>query len=183
MRQSVNNLEKGKANAELEKRNVEAKLEEEMKRHQATVAKFHADKKNILSTTEENLGVVKGKLQAQVVMYPCIVINFFADLQAKIDSEMAARGRAEEKLLEAEKKKSELTVDLSQARSHIETLCRDLEKENEKSRGLSARFEKEAEKRSQLQNELKAQSQLVTQVRNKETQLKKVRISIFSVSM
>ena len=107
----------------------------------------------------------------------------FADLQAKIDSEMAARGRAEEKLLEAEKKKSELTVDLSQARSHIETLCRDLEKENEKSRGLSARFEKEAEKRSQLQNELKAQSQLVTQVRNKETQLKKVRISIFSVSM
>ena len=83
---SVNNLEKGKANAELELRNVEAKLEEEARRHQTTVAKFNADRKNILSTTEENLGVVKGE-ELMVTLYLVSITKLIYFIVCRLASE------------------------------------------------------------------------------------------------
>ena len=83
---SVNNLEKGKANAELELRNVEAKLKEEARRHQTTVAKFNADRKNILSTTEENLGVVKGE-ELMVTLYLVSITKLIYFIVCRLASE------------------------------------------------------------------------------------------------
>ena len=61
LQQSVISLEKSKANAELELKTVEMKLDQEILQHKGTVAEFHADKKNILVSTEEaNMEAMKG---------------------------------------------------------------------------------------------------------------------------
>ena len=57
---------------------------------------------------------------------------FATELQKKYENERLARQRAEETLLETEKKKSELSVDLTQLNSMTDTLKADLRMEIEK---------------------------------------------------
>lgn len=56
-----------KANYELELKTLQMKLDQELTAHKETVAKFNADKKHILMSTEEaNLEAMKGNLVARV---------------------------------------------------------------------------------------------------------------------
>ena len=67
------------------------------------------------------------------VWYNTAFIYIFAtELQKKYENERLARQRAEETLLETEKKKSELSVDLTQLNSMTDTLKADLRMEIEK---------------------------------------------------
>ena len=51
-----------KANSELELKTLQMKLDQEIIAHKETVAKFNADKKHILMSTEEaNLEAMKGR--------------------------------------------------------------------------------------------------------------------------
>ena len=59
-------------------------------------------------------------------------IHSLTELQKKYENERLARQRAEETLLETEKKKSELSVDLTQLNSMTDTLKADLRMEIEK---------------------------------------------------
>ena len=78
---------------------------------------------------------------------------------------MSSRQRAEERLLAAEKHKSEQSVDLGQLTSQCESLRKDLQLECEKSKALHERLNVEEKKRSQLQNEAKNSSQLLSQLK------------------
>ena len=56
-------IPQGKANIELELKNYIMKYDQEVMGHKETVAKFNADKKHILMSTEEaNLEAMKGNL-------------------------------------------------------------------------------------------------------------------------
>ena len=61
-------------------------------------------------------------------------IFWFSEIQNKLESEKISRQRAEQKLLETEKKKSELSVDLSQLQSQTQALKQELKMEIEKVR-------------------------------------------------
>lgn len=55
-----------------------------------------------------------------------------AEIQNKLDHEQVARQRAETRLLDTEKEKSELSVDLGQLKQQLNTIQRELRAENEK---------------------------------------------------
>lgn len=59
-------------------------------------------------------------------------IFYSIEIQKKLETEKGVRQRAEQKLLETEKKKSELSVDLGQLQSQSQTLRQDLKMEIEK---------------------------------------------------
>ncbi len=54
------------------------------------------------------------------------------EIQIKLDIERRDRSSLEERLLEAEKRKNEMSVDMSQLQSQITSLKSDLRNENEK---------------------------------------------------
>ena len=69
---AVISLEKSKANIELELKTVRMKYDQEALAHKETIARFNADKKNILHSTEEaNLEALKGR--PSVVISICSV--------------------------------------------------------------------------------------------------------------
>ncbi|XP_067678854.1 rho-associated protein kinase 2-like [Haliotis asinina] len=148
-------LEKRVANVELERDNFYRKLEAEIQSHKETVARYNADKKNILMSTEEaNMEAMK-------------------DMQSKLDHERVVRQNMEQRCLESEKRNSELTVDLTQLQQRITSLQAELRTETEKCRNLGLQVEQEVQRRNLMQGDFKTQNQELTKAKAKEKQLLK----------
>ena len=62
----------------------------------------------------------------------CIVFLFVTEVQARLDAERRERAAAEERLLAAEKRSSDVSVDLAQLQSQVAALKADLRAENDK---------------------------------------------------
>ncbi len=61
-----------------------------------------------------------------------LLSDIVTEIQIKLDVERRDRSSLEERLLESEKMKNELSVDMSQLQSQITSLKSDLRNENEK---------------------------------------------------
>ncbi|XP_013412061.1 rho-associated protein kinase 2-like isoform X3 [Lingula anatina] len=153
--QDVINLEKSRANVELELKTYRMKYDQEVLAHKETIAKFNADKKHILTSTEEASN------------------EAIKEIQLSLEQEKSARLKAEAKLLDTEKRKSELTYDMGQVRQHLETLQRELRTEVDKAKTLALQVEQETQKRILVSNDIKQQQQLVAQLRQNEKQYEK----------
>ena len=129
-----------------------------------------------------------------------------SEMQTKFDQEKAARQRAEAKLLEVEKEKSELSVDLTQLKQQVTGLKNDLRMEIEKvmvvaqleprerngkgcfhihafivfflsqAKSLSQQVEQEGQSKKLIQGDLKAAQLQIVQLKSAEQQLSKVNI-------
>ncbi len=102
------------ANVELDVSNYKAKYEQEVVAHKDTIAKFTADKKHILMSTEEaNIEAIK-------------------EVQSRLDQERRDRQLLETRLLDATKSKNELSVDLSQLQQQVDAARAELAMEKDK---------------------------------------------------
>ncbi|CAH1772749.1 unnamed protein product [Owenia fusiformis] len=150
LRQTTVNLEKSKANVELERNTYQAKHDQEMRAHKETIARFNADKKHILMSTEEaNIEAVR-------------------EIQGKLDSEVQNRQKAEYHLLEAEKRCNEMSVDLSQLQKKVTSLEADITTEHDKNKNLGLQRDQAVQKRNLLQSDMKALQQQITQIKSQD---------------
>ncbi|XP_064626393.1 rho-associated protein kinase 2-like isoform X3 [Lineus longissimus] len=155
IQQTIISLEKSKANTELEFKTYMMKYDQEVLAHKETVAKFNQDKKHILMSTEEaNLEAIK-------------------EMQIKYDQEKTSRQRAESRLLEIEKKKSEMSVDFGQMQQRLTGLQGELLAEIEKNKGVQSQLDQEIQKRNSMQMDLTSTQQKLGQYRHMEAQLNK----------
>ncbi|XP_048758911.2 rho-associated protein kinase 1-like [Ostrea edulis] len=155
VKDSVIRLEKSKSHVELELDTYKRKLETEINNHQETIKRFNADKKDILLSKEE------ARTSA---------IN---DIQMKLDQEKSARVSAENQLLQAEKEKSELRVDLLQMTQQVTSVQTELMNEKEKSKNYALQVEQEIQRRNLMQGDFKSQTHDLTRYKTMEKQLNK----------
>ncbi|XP_061192680.1 rho-associated protein kinase 2-like isoform X2 [Saccostrea echinata] len=155
VKDSVIRLEKSKSHVELELETYKRKLETEIGNHQETIKRFNADKKDILLSKEE------ARTSA---------IN---DIQVKLDQEKATRVTVENQLLQAEKEKSELKVDLLQMTQQVTAVQGELKNEKEKSKNYSLQVEQEIQRRNLMQGDFKSQTHDLTRYKTMEKRLNK----------
>ena len=94
----------------------------------------------------------------------------FAEVRSNLDSEKAARHDAEQKLLNVEKEKNEMNVDVVQFQQQVAALKQELQAESNKNRSQSQQLEQEAEKRKLLQADIKTHLHTITQLKATENQ-------------
>lgn len=152
--QKVITLEKSLASVELDRDNFKRRWEAEFQAHKETVDRYNADKKNILTTSETSQLVSK-------------------EMQAKVETEKSMRHKVEARLLETEKKNSEMAVDLMQLQQRVGTLQEQFQTEKEKSRGLALQVEQEVQRRNLMQGDIKNTSMDLNKAKSKEKQLAK----------
>lgn len=146
-------LEKSKANIELELNSWKMKYESEVTSHRETIARFNADKKQIITTSEEaNEAMIK-------------------DMHRKLELETRERQGVEARMLEVEKKNSELSVDLGQLQNQLSQLRDSYNSEQEKNKNLTLQLEQAQQKRNLIQNDLKSSVHTINQLKTTETQL------------
>ncbi|XP_041359873.1 rho-associated protein kinase 2-like [Gigantopelta aegis] len=154
-KQTIAHLEKSRGSLELERDNFKRRLEAEIQNHKETVARYNADKKHILMSTEEaNMEQMK-------------------DMQLKLEQERSLRQKADARILEVEKRNSEMTFDLTQLQQRIAQLQDELRRENEKSKNLGLQVEQEVQRRNLMQGDFKTQNQELLKLKSKEKQLVK----------
>ena len=95
---------------------------------------------------------------------------WFAEVRSNLDSEKAARHDAEQKLLNVEKEKNEMNVDVVQFQQQVAALKQELQAESNKNRSQSQQLEQEAEKRKLLQADIKTHLHTITQLKATENQ-------------
>ncbi|CAL1536686.1 unnamed protein product [Lymnaea stagnalis] len=154
MQQKIYELEKKVASVELDRENFKRKWEAEQQAHKETQAKFNADR-NILNS--------KGQGNPEAVK----------EIQAKLEQEKAQRQHVETKLLDAEKKNSEISVDMTQLRQKVQALQTELRMESDKCKNLALQAEQESQRRNLMLGDLKNQTQDLQRVKTKEKQLAK----------
>ncbi|XP_069126944.1 rho-associated protein kinase 2-like isoform X2 [Argopecten irradians] len=148
-------LEKDKKHMEIELEANRRKLDTEVGSHKDTVAKFNADKRTLLISSETaNLEAVK-------------------EIQNKYDQEHKTRMMSEARLMDVEKKNSELSVDISQFKQQVSSLQHSLSCEQEKSRNLSLQVEQEIQRRNLMQGDFKVQAQDLTKAKSLERHIQK----------
>ncbi|XP_076440022.1 rho-associated protein kinase 2-like isoform X2 [Babylonia areolata] len=147
--QKIFNLEKSVANVELDRDNFKRRWEAEQQAHKDTVDRYNADRKSISSQIESR------------------------DLQAKLDTEKSMRHKVEARLLETEKKNSEMGVDLMQLQQRVGTLDSQLQTELDKNRGWALQVEQEVQRRNLMQGDIKNISIDLNKAKSKEKQLVK----------
>ena len=152
---SIVRLEKSKNNMELELDTFKKKLSDEKTAHQATVTRFNDDKQVIKATTEET------------------TLSAIKDMQLKLDQEKVARQYAENRLLEVEKYKSELSVDIKQYEQQIANLQNEYKSEKDKVKNLSLQVEQEIQRRNLMQSDFKTQANELARFKTIEKQLNK----------
>ncbi|GIX66903.1 rho-associated protein kinase 1 [Caerostris darwini] len=146
-------LEKNHAMLVLELKNLQKKLDEEAAAHRKDLDSLTADKKRLLSSTEEaNLEA----LQA---------------LQIKLNEEKTIRQKLEQMNMSKEREISMLTVEQRQLNLQFQKLEGEYIKEVEKVKALSQDYEEECQKRSNLQSELTNQLSENNKLKTKEKQL------------
>lgn len=148
--QKVVTLEKSLAGVELDRDNFKRRWEAECQAHKETIDRYNADKKNILTTSETSQMVSKA-----------------------LETEKSMRHKVEGRLLETEKKNSEMAVDLMQLQQRVGTLQSQLQTEVEKSRGLALQVEQEVQRRNLMQGDIKNTSMDLNKAKSKEKQLAK----------
>uniref|UniRef100_A0A0B7A6X7 non-specific serine/threonine protein kinase n=1 Tax=Arion vulgaris TaxID=1028688 RepID=A0A0B7A6X7_9EUPU len=155
MRSKIYQLEKNLLNMEFDRDDFKSKWETEKQVHKETVDKYTADKSSFVITTgQANLEVVK-------------------ELQVKLDQEKADRHKLDARLLETEKKNSELTIDVTQLTQQNQSLKAEHKMEVDKSKNLSLQVEQEGQRRNLLNADIKTLQQELQRVKTKEKQQSK----------
>ncbi|KAK3090086.1 hypothetical protein FSP39_009049 [Pinctada imbricata] len=155
IQESIVVLEKSKKHLEIELDQFRRKLEAETNAHKETVRRFNADKKDALMSKEEaNIMAIK-------------------EMQVKLDQEKMTKQTMETKLMDAQKKNSEIVVDLKQYEQRVETLQQEIKMEKEKAKNYSLQVEQEIQRRNLMQGDFKNQTQDLSKYKSIEKQLRK----------
>ncbi|KAM4685669.1 rho-associated protein kinase 1 isoform 2-T3 [Amazona ochrocephala] len=150
----LNHSEKEKNNLEIDLnyklKSLQDRLEQEVNEHKVTKARL----------TDKHQSIEEARSVAM------------CEMEKKIKEERAAREKAENQIVQAEKQCSMLDFDLKQSQHKLEHLLGQKERLEDEVKNLTLQLEQETNKRIIAQNELKAQAFEADNLKGSEKQLK-----------
>uniref|UniRef100_A0A663MD43 Rho-associated protein kinase 1 n=1 Tax=Athene cunicularia TaxID=194338 RepID=A0A663MD43_ATHCN len=150
----LNHSEKEKNNLEIDLnyklKSLQDRLEQEVNEHKVTKARL----------TDKHQSIEEARSVAM------------CEMEKKVKEERAAREKAENRIVQAEKQCSMLDFDLKQSQQKLEHLLEQKERLEEEVRNLTLKLEQETNKRIMAQNDLKAQAFEADNLKGSEKQLK-----------
>uniref|UniRef100_A0A8C0EWA0 non-specific serine/threonine protein kinase n=1 Tax=Bubo bubo TaxID=30461 RepID=A0A8C0EWA0_BUBBB len=150
----LNHSEKEKNNLEIDLnyklKSLQDRLEQEVNEHKVTKARL----------TDKHQSIEEARSVAM------------CEMEKKVKEERAAREKAENRIVQAEKQCSMLDFDLKQSQQKLEHLLEQKERLEEEVRNLTLQLEQETNKRIMAQNDLKAQAFEADNLKGSEKQLK-----------
>ncbi|XP_047913834.1 rho-associated protein kinase 1 isoform X2 [Anser cygnoides] len=150
----LNHSEKEKNNLEIDLnyklKSLQDRLEQEVNEHKVTKARL----------TDKHQSIEEAKSVAM------------CEMEKKVKEERAAREKAENRIVQAEKQCSMLDFDLKQSQQKLEHLLEQKERLEDEVKNLTFQLEQETNKRVMAQNELKAQAFEADNLKGSEKQLK-----------
>ncbi|XP_057253569.1 rho-associated protein kinase 1 isoform X2 [Pezoporus wallicus] len=150
----LNHSEKEKNNLEIDLnyklKSLQDRLEQEVNEHKVTKARL----------TDKHQSIEEARSVAM------------CEMEKKIKEERAAREKAENRIVQAEKQCSMLDFDLKQSQHKLEHLLEQKERLEDEVKNLTFQLEQETNKRIMAQNELKAQAFEADNLKGSEKQLK-----------
>ncbi|KAM9574911.1 rho-associated protein kinase 1 isoform 2-T2 [Guaruba guarouba] len=150
----LNHSEKEKNNLEIDLnyklKSLQDRLEQEVNEHKVTKARL----------TDKHQSIEEARSVAM------------CEMEKKIKEERAAREKAENQIVQAEKQCSMLDFDLKQSQHKLEHLLEQKERLEDEVKNLTLQLEQETNKRIMAQNELKAQAFEADNLKGSEKQLK-----------
>ncbi|XP_074879202.1 rho-associated protein kinase 1 [Buteo buteo] len=150
----LNHSEKEKNNLEIDLnyklKSLQDRLEQEVNEHKVTKARL----------TDKHQSIEEARSVAM------------CEMEKKVKEERAAREKAENRIVQAEKQCSMLDFDLKQSQQKLEHLLEQKERLEDEVKNLALQLEQETNKRIMAQNELKAQAFEADNLKGSEKQLK-----------
>ncbi|XP_064511670.1 rho-associated protein kinase 1 isoform X3 [Pseudopipra pipra] len=150
----LNHSEKEKNNLEIDLnyklKSLQDRLEQEVNEHKVTKARL----------TDKHQSIEEARSVAM------------CEMEKKVKEERAAREKAENRIVQAEKQCSMLDFDLKQSQQKLEHLLEQKERLEDEVKNLTFKLEQETNKRIMAQNELKAQAFEADNLKSSEKQLK-----------
>ncbi|KFP52446.1 Rho-associated protein kinase 1, partial [Cathartes aura] len=150
----LNHSEKEKNNLEIDLnyklKSLQDRLEQEVNEHKVTKARL----------TDKHQSIEEARSVAM------------CEMEKKVKEERAAREKAENQIVQAEKQCSMLDFDLKQSQQKLEHLLEQKERLEDEVKHLTLQLEQETNKRIMAQNELKAQAFEADNLKGSEKQLK-----------
>ncbi|XP_065484419.1 rho-associated protein kinase 1 isoform X2 [Caloenas nicobarica] len=150
----LNNSEKEKNNLEIDLnyklKSLQDRLEQEVNEHKVTKARL----------TDKYQSIEEARSVAM------------CEMEKKVKEERAAREKAENRIVQAEKQCSMLDFDLKQSQQKLEHLLEQKERLEDEVKTLTLQLEQETNKRIMAQNELKTQAFEADNLKGSEKQLK-----------
>ncbi|XP_025891291.1 rho-associated protein kinase 1 [Nothoprocta perdicaria] len=150
----LNHSEKEKNNLEIDLnyklKSLQDRLEQEVNEHKVTKARL----------TDKHQSIEEAKSVAM------------CEMEKKVKEERAAREKAENRIVQAEKHCSMLDFDLKQSQQKLEHLLEQKERLEDEVKNVTLQLEQETNKRVMAQNELKAQAFEADNLKGSEKQLK-----------
>ncbi|KAM6410037.1 rho-associated protein kinase 1 isoform 1-T1 [Pluvialis apricaria] len=150
----LNHSEKEKNNLEIDLnyklKSLQDRLEQEVNEHKVTKARL----------TDKHQSIEEARSVAM------------CEMEKKVKEERAAREKAENRIVQAEKQCSMLDFDLKQSQQKLEHLLEQKERLEDEVKNLTLQLEQETNKRIMAQNELKAQAFEADNLKGSEKQLK-----------
>ncbi|KFQ87778.1 Rho-associated protein kinase 1, partial [Phoenicopterus ruber ruber] len=150
----LNHSEKEKNNLEIDLnyklKSLQDRLEQEVNEHKVTKARL----------TDKHQSIEEARSVAM------------CEMEKKVKEERAAREKAENRIVQAEKQCSMLDFDLKQSQQKLEHLLEQKERLEDEVRNLTLQLEQETNKRIMAQNELKVQAFEADNLKGSEKQLK-----------
>ncbi|XP_035419909.1 rho-associated protein kinase 1 isoform X1 [Cygnus atratus] len=150
----LNHSEKEKNNLEIDLnyklKSLQDRLEQEVNEHKVTKARL----------TDKHQSIEEARSVAM------------CEMEKKVKEERAAREKAENRIVQAEKQCSMLDFDLKQSQQKLEHLLEQKERLEDEVKNLTFQLEQETNKRVMAQNELKAQAFEADNLKGSEKQLK-----------
>nr|XP_009929718.1 PREDICTED: rho-associated protein kinase 1 [Opisthocomus hoazin] len=150
----LNHSEKEKNNLEIDLnyklKSLQDRLEQEVNEHKVTKARL----------TDKHQSIEEARSVAM------------CEMEKKVKEERAAREKAENRIVQAEKQCSMLDFDLKQSQQKLEHLLEQKERLEDEVKNLTLHLEQETNKRIMAQNELKAQAFEADNLKGSEKQLK-----------
>ncbi|KAM6350097.1 rho-associated protein kinase 1 isoform 2-T2 [Podargus strigoides] len=150
----LNHSEKEKNNLEIDLnyklKSLQDRLEQEVNEHKVTKARL----------TDKHQSLEEARSVAM------------CEMEKKVKEERAARGKAENRIVQAEKQCSMLDFDLKQSQQKLEHLLEQKERLEDEIKNLTLQLEQETNKRIMAQNELKMQAFEADNLKGSEKQLK-----------
>ncbi|KFW08138.1 Rho-associated protein kinase 1, partial [Eurypyga helias] len=150
----LNHSEKEKNNLEIDLnyklKSLQDRLEQEVNEHKVTKARL----------TDKHQSIEEARSVAM------------CEMEKKVKEERAAREKAENRIVQAEKQCSMLDFDLKQSQQKLEHLLEQKERLEDEVKNLTLQLEQETNKRIMAQNDLKAQAFEADNLKGSEKQLK-----------
>ncbi|XP_027531390.1 rho-associated protein kinase 1 isoform X4 [Neopelma chrysocephalum] len=150
----LNHSEKEKNNLEIDLnyklKSLQDRLEQEVNEHKVTKARL----------TDKHQSIEEARSVAM------------CEMEKKVKEERAAREKAENRIVQAEKQCSMLDFDLKQSQQKLEHLLEQKERLEDEVKNLTFKLEQETNKRIMAQNELKLQAFEADNLKGSEKQLK-----------